>query len=343
MHRLGGLAALIVVVSVPLSSVPPRRRPGGGPRARAIERPRRKVARVRPRGDRDRPALDRLCRVSARRRVVGGPVPRDGDHAGLARAVHDRTRMGARVGARPHRGAGRSSDSRGLAGLVPSTPDGGFEAEVVALAAFSPDALPPRDALQGRIVLLPDGDPPWRFRHARHERGAVSRSRLRAAGVVAILSADSDPDNELSARGFEFSTAISRAAGRAGRPRRCGGDPQRTCSRLRADVARADQPDHSGRRHGQQRDRRPPGPRSSRRMGASSARISTPGTSEPARRTTPPASPWCSRRPARSRRSDRRRGGRSGLRCGAAKSRGSSARPRTPARMRPSSIAWSRR
>ncbi len=49
-------------------------------------------------------------------------------------------------------------------GWSPSTPEGGFEAEVVALVAFSPEALPAGGALQGRIVLLPDGDPPGNFR-----------------------------------------------------------------------------------------------------------------------------------------------------------------------------------
>src|SRR6202023_3370703 len=45
-------------------------------------------------------------------------------------------------------------------GWSPSTPEGGIDAEVVALDAFSTGALPARAALQGRIALLPDGDPP---------------------------------------------------------------------------------------------------------------------------------------------------------------------------------------
>ena len=92
-------------------------------------------------------------------------------------------------------------------GWSPSTPEGGFEAEVVALVAFSPDALPARGALQGRIVLLPDGDPPGDFETAARTRLALAAA-LRAAGARAILSADSDPGNQLSARGFTFSTAI---------------------------------------------------------------------------------------------------------------------------------------
>jgi Zn-dependent M28 family amino/carboxypeptidase len=92
-------------------------------------------------------------------------------------------------------------------GWSPSTPEGGFEAEVVALDGFSPVALPPRVALEGRIVLLPDGDPPGDPDTAARTRIALAVA-LRAAGVLAILSADSDADNQLSARGFTFSTAI---------------------------------------------------------------------------------------------------------------------------------------
>jgi carboxypeptidase Q len=92
-------------------------------------------------------------------------------------------------------------------GWSPSTPEGEFEAEVVALAGFSPDVLPARGALQGRIVLLPDGDPPGNFETAARTRLALAAA-LHAAGARAILSADSDPDNQLSARGFTFSTAI---------------------------------------------------------------------------------------------------------------------------------------
>jgi carboxypeptidase Q len=92
-------------------------------------------------------------------------------------------------------------------GWSPSTPEGGFDAEVVALDAFSPAALPPRVALQGRIVLLPDGDPPGDSATAARTRIALAVA-LRTAGALAILSADSDPGNQLSARGFTFSTAI---------------------------------------------------------------------------------------------------------------------------------------
>ncbi len=120
MHRLGGLAALILAVSVPLGSVSR----GDSPSAEAdLE-----LARSSVRGGKSLeyvrglteigPRLTGSAAVSAGRRLVGGSVPGDGDHGGLARAVHDRAGMGARVGARPNRGAGRSSASRGLARLV---------------------------------------------------------------------------------------------------------------------------------------------------------------------------------------------------------------------------------
>ena len=208
MHRLGGLAALIVVVSVPLSSVP-----RGGALEADLD-----LARSSVRGGK---SLEYVRGLTA----IG---PRLTGSAAYQRAADwsaDQFRaMGiTRVSLEPftiERGWERvSARARIVApadrpihvaslGWSPSTPDGGFEAEVIALAAFSPDTLPPRDALQGRIVLLPDGDPPGGFDTAARTRRRLAIA-LRAAGAVAILSADSDPDNELSARGFEFSTAIS--------------------------------------------------------------------------------------------------------------------------------------
>ena len=92
-------------------------------------------------------------------------------------------------------------------GWMPSTPEGGFDADLVALDTYSLDTLSARGALQGRIVLLPDGDPPGDPATAARKRGALAVA-LRAAGVLAMLSPDSDPGNELSARGFGFSTVI---------------------------------------------------------------------------------------------------------------------------------------
>jgi carboxypeptidase Q len=92
-------------------------------------------------------------------------------------------------------------------GWMPSTPEGGFDADVVALDSFSLDTLATRGALHGRIVLLPDGDPPGDPATAARTRSALAVA-LRAAGVLAMLSPDSDADNDLSARGFSFSTVI---------------------------------------------------------------------------------------------------------------------------------------
>lgn len=92
-------------------------------------------------------------------------------------------------------------------GWMPSTPDGGFDADLVALDSYSLDTLGTRGALQGRIVLLPEGDPPGGPATAARKRGSLAVA-LRAAGVLAMLSPDSDAGNELSARGFGFSTVI---------------------------------------------------------------------------------------------------------------------------------------
>jgi Iap family predicted aminopeptidase len=93
-------------------------------------------------------------------------------------------------------------------GWMPSTPDGGVDGDVVALEGFALDAIPDPRSLRGRIVLLPDGDPPGDSITATATRRAVAAA-LRAAGVLAMmLSADDDAGNQLSARGFGFTTAI---------------------------------------------------------------------------------------------------------------------------------------
>jgi Iap family predicted aminopeptidase len=93
-------------------------------------------------------------------------------------------------------------------GWSPSTPDGGLDAEVVALDTFALDAIAAQPNLRGRIVLLPDGDPPGdpdAATGAPHALGVA----LRAAGALAVLAADSAADNELVARGFGYGTTIS--------------------------------------------------------------------------------------------------------------------------------------
>jgi carboxypeptidase Q len=92
-------------------------------------------------------------------------------------------------------------------GWMPSTPEGGIAANVVPLASFSPAAVAANPVLHGTIALLPDGDPPGSPAAAAQTRRGLAIA-LRAAGVLAMLSADSDPDNQLTARGYEFTTAI---------------------------------------------------------------------------------------------------------------------------------------
>ena len=92
-------------------------------------------------------------------------------------------------------------------GWTPSTPEGGFDAEVVSIDNFSLDAIAAQRALQGRIALLPDGDPPGDPEAAARIRRAFGVA-LRAAGALAILSPDGVADNLLSARGFGFGTVI---------------------------------------------------------------------------------------------------------------------------------------
>ena len=88
-------------------------------------------------------------------------------------------------------------------GWSPSTPEGGVEADVVALESFSLAAMAASSSLRGRIVLLPDGDPPGDSETAARSTRGLGAT-LQAAGAVAILSADSDPDNQLSARTLGF-------------------------------------------------------------------------------------------------------------------------------------------
>jgi len=91
-------------------------------------------------------------------------------------------------------------------GWTPSTPEGGLEAEVIGLESFSLSAIAANRSLRGRMALLPDGDPPGDPDGSARALGDA----LRAAGVVAILAPDNDPDNELVARGFGFGTIIGK-------------------------------------------------------------------------------------------------------------------------------------
>jgi hypothetical protein len=91
-------------------------------------------------------------------------------------------------------------------GWMPSTPEGGLEAEVVALDTYALDAIA-RRSLHDRIVMLPEGDPPGGGDGGTSAARALGAA-LRAAGALAILVQDSDPDNTLTARGFGFGTVV---------------------------------------------------------------------------------------------------------------------------------------
>jgi carboxypeptidase Q len=92
-------------------------------------------------------------------------------------------------------------------GWMPSTPAGGVDADLVALDTFSLDAIAAMRSLKACIALLPEGDPPGDAATSARARLAFAEA-LRAAGVVAMLSPDSDSGNQLSARGFGFGTVI---------------------------------------------------------------------------------------------------------------------------------------
>ncbi len=72
------------------------------------------------------------------------------------------------------------------------------------MESFSLDVTSVKRSLQGRIALLPDGDPPGNPDAAARSLGAA----LRNAGALAVLAPDGDVDNQLTARGFGFGTVI---------------------------------------------------------------------------------------------------------------------------------------
>src|SRR5438309_2337506 len=77
--------------------------------------------------------------------------------------------------------------------------EGEIEAEIVAVNDLTPEKIAVQPSLFGRIVLLPSGDAGGNPATQATRRRALDAA-LRVAGVRAILSADLDPDNTLSAR-----------------------------------------------------------------------------------------------------------------------------------------------
>jgi carboxypeptidase Q len=197
MLRRDRLAALLVVVSLPLGARDLARSSLSG--GRSLDYARQLTA-IGP----------RLTGTAAYERAAEWAVARFHD-MGLPRVAREPVAIGrgwervsasARIVAPQERGVRVES-----LGWSPSTPEGGFDAEVVALDSFSIDLLS-RQPLQGRIVLLPDGDPPGDSSIA----GGVRRRfgvALRNAGALAMLSPDSGADNVLNARGFGFGTDLA--------------------------------------------------------------------------------------------------------------------------------------
>lgn len=219
MRRRDGLSVLLLAVSVPLSGSP--RRVAAGPEAA------RELARSSVSGGKSFEYASELT-------AMGPRVTGSGSYQRAAEWSADRFRaMGVpRVAFEPftiERGWERvSARARMVApqdrllhveslGWAPSTPDGGLDAEVVALDTFSIDAIAGLRSLQGRIALLPEGDPPGDSDTVARTARAVGVA-LRAAGALAILAPDSDADNQLIARGFGVGTSIGvLPAGQIGR------------------------------------------------------------------------------------------------------------------------------
>jgi hypothetical protein len=83
-------------------------------------------------------------------------------------------------------------------GWMPSTPEGGMEAEVALVTDLAPDKIASQASLRGRIALVGGmgfGDP---FERATRQHRLDER--LRAAGAIAMLSIEEGQGNELSAR-----------------------------------------------------------------------------------------------------------------------------------------------
>ena len=315
-------------------------RSGAAPRppgARAGERGRRAIARLRARADRARPAAHRIGVVSARGRLGGASSFALSDVTRVTLEPFTIERGWERVSARARIVApSERAAARRLARL--DAVDAGRRHRRGRRRA-RPSFCARRDrratrVLQGRIVLLPDGDPPGDGRRGGANAHATSPSRCAPPACWRCSSPTPIAGNQLSARGFGFSTAIGvLPAAQIGRD-----DAQlirdllaRGPVRLSLELINRVTPAAVAVENVVAE---PGGARTLRRVGASSARISTRGISAPARRTTPPASRWCSRPRAPSPRCHARRGGRSASRCGAARSRGSSVRTPTSVRMR---------
>jgi carboxypeptidase Q len=92
-------------------------------------------------------------------------------------------------------------------GWTPSLAGGEIEADIVAVNDLTPERIAAQQSLSGRVVLLPSGDTGGNPATQATRRRALDAA-LRTAGVRAILSADLDTGNSLSARDRTFGAAI---------------------------------------------------------------------------------------------------------------------------------------
>jgi carboxypeptidase Q len=91
-------------------------------------------------------------------------------------------------------------------GWMPSTPEGGIEAEVALVADLAPEKIAAQASLKGRIALVGGMGSADAFERATRQHRLDER--LRAAGAIAMLSIEEGQGNTLSARLLEFRTDI---------------------------------------------------------------------------------------------------------------------------------------
>jgi len=86
-------------------------------------------------------------------------------------------------------------------GWMPSTPEGGMEAEVATVADLAPERIASQASLKGRIALVGSLGAGDAFERATRQHRLDER--LRAAGAIAMLSVEEEPGSALSARSLD--------------------------------------------------------------------------------------------------------------------------------------------
>ena len=152
-------------------------------------------------------------------------------------------------------------------GWMPSTPDGGIEAEVVVVRDLRPDKIAAQASLKGRIALLPEGEPYWQSLRSQSQ---PSEDRRRIAGG----RCGRDPlagrrSRERAERPLaRIQCRAWRAALGADRQGRRASHSSVARARPRTRRTRVAQPSVRRRRDGAERGRRDSRARSTGRMGA---------------------------------------------------------------------------